>query len=122
MKKYLILFLFPISLFATSDATDVHAVRVPDAKGNLHNAGDIRDVVKNYASLKTEILADAKAKIEARIVGSKPTDELASMKTEIDMIESAGGTVDSTKKSLVTNSVTIETQKKADKAAESAGK
>lgn len=108
-------------MFAAVDTSDVTAVRVPDAKGNLHNAGQIQDVVKNYAALKTEILADAKTKVEAKIAaaGSK-TDELVQIKPAIDLIEAAGGSIDSAKKTLVTNSVTIENQKKAD--AEKGGK
>jgi hypothetical protein len=123
MKYLLVLLLAPSILFAAVDATEVRAVRVPDAKGNMHNAGDIRDVVKNYAALKNDILADARTRIEARItaLGSK-TDELAALKTSIDLIEAAGGTVAASRKTLVTNSVAIEEQKKADRESERAGK
>lgn len=113
MKKYLFLFLFPVSLFAASDASDVRSVRVPDSKGVMHNAGDIRDVVKNYPSLKTEILSDAKAKIEASISAAKPTDEMALTQAKITILEEAGGSVTAAKKAIVTNAVTTETQKEA---------
>jgi hypothetical protein len=122
MKQILILMLVGVSVsFGASDVSDLKAVRVPDAKGNLHNAGYIQDVVKNYPSLKTEILAAAKTAIEAEITAGKNSMELGMIKEKISLLESAGGVVDSAKKTLVTNSVTIEDQKKTDREATKEG-
>lgn len=117
MKKFILIFLLPVASYAvTVDCSNVYAVKVPNAKGILENFGDIRDVVKNCADIKDDVLAAAKTAVESKITAaSGKTTELAPIKAEIDMVEAAGGTIDSAKKTLVTNSVTIENQKKADK-------
>jgi hypothetical protein len=110
MKKHLLLLLICGSLFAAPPApiaSDVRGVLVPDANNKLHNAGDIRDVVKNYPSLKTQILASAKTAIEAK-ASDLEINSAEVVKQEMTILKAAGGTIDASKEATVDSKITAD--------------
>jgi hypothetical protein len=74
--------------------------------------GYIQDVVKNYASLASSIRSNARTAIEAKIDACTEDFQRADLKAMVDLVKSAGVTINAGKENSVTSAVTSEAAKK----------
>ncbi len=113
MKKYLLFLLLPLTTFA-APTIQVNGTRISteDKAGNLHDAGDIRDFVKNYSDLASSARAAMKTAVEAKVADLSKVD-LVRLKAEMTVLKAAGGSVDPVKEGILDTQITVVADKVA---------
>lgn len=82
-----------------------------DKSGKLHDAGDVRDFVKNYSALASAARTALRTSLEAQTVDFSLIDPIR-LKAEMTILKAAGGSIDPVKEGILDTKIADDATKK----------